>query len=100
MTDTCAVRQEATRELAGPEPELLASALALSGCDRFEIVIGRYETESAGVRFDSWPEAVRRRIEAVVAEWQARNPTRALRAVSSAATPFACVMVIHHAQKG
>lgn len=100
MSDACAIRPVATRDLAAAEPELLHSALALSGCDRFEIVIGRYEHESAGLRFDSWHPEIRRRLEQELAAWQSRNADRALRAITTSATVTACVMVVHHARKG
>jgi hypothetical protein len=101
MSDVCTSRPTTTRHLAGTEPELIAaSALDLAGCDRLEIVVGLYEHERAGLRFETWPPKLQNDIATLIAQWIERNPTRVLRAQTCAVQERACVMIVHHAAKG
>lgn len=99
MSDACAitaVRKMDERELGA----LNAAALDLRECDRLEITVTLYEHESAGLRFETWPHAVKTQIEKHLAEWATRNPTRAQRAVTTCVGPGMCVLVLHHGKKG
>lgn len=75
-------------------------SIDLRGCDLVEISVGLFsEFESAGLRPESWPAAVRAAAEKETQAWIARNPDRVIRLVSYGATAGAAYVALHHAKK-
>lgn len=79
-------------------------AIDLSDCSRLEISVALYEHERAGLRPDTWPPAVRAKVEKVIEQWLEKNTKREPRAVTYGIARElgklpCCIIVLHHAEK-
>lgn len=69
-------------------------------CDLAEISCGLFaEFETAGLRPETWPAAVRVAVERETEKWIERNPDRVIRLVSYGATAGAVYLALHHAAR-
>lgn len=76
-----------------------SQAIDIRGCAQLEIAVSLYAHERAGLRFETWPDVVRRDVLAVVETWSAKNPDRMLRRFATGVEAGVCVAIIHHAPR-
>ena len=76
-----------------------SQAIDIRGCAQLEIAVTLYEHERAGLRFETWPDAVRLLVERYLENWMAQHPERAARRVATGIEKRTCILIIHHAPR-
>lgn len=75
-------------------------SIDVRGCDLAEISCGLFaEFETAGLRPETWPVAVRAAVDRETEKWIERNPDRVIRMVSYGATAGAVYLALHHSAR-
>jgi hypothetical protein len=101
MTDACALPRKVDEK---PRRPFEASSIDLADCHRFEMCVGLYEHETAGLRIETWPPVVVNQFEKHIALWREKHASVEVRAITCALVAHAgarqCVVVLHYAAKG
>ena len=85
-------------------PAFLIDSLDLSACGSTEInrALNEYEAKQDGLtlRFDTWPDSVKRDIAREIEQWSAPHPQRAVVLQSSGIFNGVAIVVLHWRQRG
>lgn len=98
---SCSLPSASSAEIAAADAPDMQQAdvrmLDLSGCNVFYVGAPMLPGEEVGVshRYETWPPAIRNRLEMMIEDWLARNPHASVKGITMGVCEGNCSLTLH-----